>query len=89
MYPENELRRSEDRRKAVDEGVYQRGGTKIRTLTELRFRIKTQELSRFGIYNLVRDVVRSITGGYWFGPKMEPAIRLLKRIKDHDGLLGF
>jgi alpha-1,6-mannosyltransferase len=72
-------------RKAVDEGVFKRGGKRIRNFAGFKKRVGTQELSRFGIYNLVRDVVRSITGGYWVGPKMEPKIRILKRIKDHDG----
>ncbi|KAI8297781.1 Dol-P-Man:Man(7)GlcNAc(2)-PP-Dol alpha-1,6-mannosyltransferase [Colletotrichum sp. SAR11_59] len=30
----------------------------------------------------IRDKVRSLTGGWWAGPRMEPRIRILKRVKD-------
>ncbi|KAF4825504.1 Dol-P-Man:Man(7)GlcNAc(2)-PP-Dol alpha-1,6-mannosyltransferase [Colletotrichum siamense] len=30
----------------------------------------------------IRDKVRSLTGGWWAGPRMVPRIRILKRVKD-------
>ncbi|KAI8284773.1 Dol-P-Man:Man(7)GlcNAc(2)-PP-Dol alpha-1,6-mannosyltransferase [Colletotrichum sp. SAR 10_98] len=30
----------------------------------------------------IRDKVRSLSGGWWAGPRMEPRIRILKRVKD-------
>lgn len=83
---EDRVRNSKNVRMTIDEGVFSRGGKKIWNLAEFKKRAATQELTRFGIYNLVRDVVRSITGGYWVGPKMEPKIRILERldrIADH------
>jgi len=31
---------------------------------------------------LVRDAVRGVTGGWWIGPRMEPKVRILKRVKE-------
>lgn len=31
-----------------------------------------------------RDAVRRYTGGYWAGPRLEPKIRILKRVKDSE-----
>lgn len=68
-------------RVAADEGVLSRGGRKsIESIEELKKRMKSQELNKFGIYNLLRGVVRSFTGGYWIGPRLEPKIRILKKV---------
>ncbi|TEA21242.1 Dol-P-Man:Man(7)GlcNAc(2)-PP-Dol alpha-1,6-mannosyltransferase [Colletotrichum sidae] len=39
-------------------------------------------LGRGRIVNKVRDLVRRVTGGWWVGPRMEPRIRIMKRIED-------
>ncbi|KAL5320784.1 hypothetical protein ACEPPN_011594 [Leptodophora sp. 'Broadleaf-Isolate-01'] len=51
-----------------------------RELSDLKTRLMLEEMGRFGTFRLVRDAVRVITGGYWFGPRMEPRIRILKRV---------
>lgn len=38
-------------------------------------------LGRGAAVRKVRERVRSLTGGWWIGPKMEPRIRILKRIR--------
>lgn len=40
-----------------------------------------QVLGRGATVKKIRDVVRSVTGGWWVGPKMEPRIWLLKRTR--------
>ncbi|KAI9053658.1 hypothetical protein LZ554_002612 [Drepanopeziza brunnea f. sp. 'monogermtubi'] len=54
----------------------------IRELEDLKARLMLEEMGRFGTFKLVRDAVRLVTGGYWIGPRMEPRIRILKRVKD-------
>lgn len=41
-----------------------------------------EPFGRAATYVSVRDKIREFTGGWWIGPKIEPAIRILKRIKD-------
>jgi alpha-1,6-mannosyltransferase len=36
---------------------------------------------RGAIVRRIRDQIRRITGGWWVGPKMEPRIRVLRRVK--------
>ncbi|EXF75464.1 Alg9-like mannosyltransferase [Colletotrichum fioriniae PJ7] len=42
-------------------------------------------LGRGLVVKRVRDFVRSVTGGWWVGPRMEPRIRIMKRAKDIGG----
>ncbi|KAF4634372.1 hypothetical protein G7Y89_g3738 [Cudoniella acicularis] len=51
-------------------------------IADLKARLLMEEMSRFGTFNLLRDAVRMFTGGWWVGPRMRPAIRILKRVKD-------
>lgn len=53
-----------------------------RRLEGLKAKLLFEEMGRFGTFNLVRDAVRSVTGGWWVGPKMEPKIRILRRVKE-------
>ncbi|KAL0938748.1 Alg9-like mannosyltransferase [Colletotrichum truncatum] len=39
-------------------------------------------LGRGLLVKRLRDQVRKLTGGWWVGPRMEPRIRILKRIKE-------
>jgi alpha-1,6-mannosyltransferase len=48
---------------------------------DLKVKVLFEEMVRFGTFNLARDAVRSVTGGWWVGPKMEPKIRILRRVK--------
>jgi alpha-1,6-mannosyltransferase len=50
------------------------------SLGELRETVLRGHLSRYEIYKLAKDVIRSITGGWWIGPRMEPKISILKRV---------
>lgn len=52
-----------------------------RSLGDIKARLVFDEMNRFRIVSLLRDTVRLITGGWWIGPRMEPAIRILKRVK--------
>ncbi|PBP19564.1 Alg9-like mannosyltransferase [Diplocarpon rosae] len=54
----------------------------VRELEDLKVRLLSEEMGRFGTFRLIRDAVRVLTGGYWIGPKMEPRIRILKRVKE-------
>jgi len=51
-----------------------------REIGDLKARLMLEEMGRFGTFRLVRDAVRVVTGGYWAGPRMEPSIRILKRV---------
>ncbi|KAG4437448.1 hypothetical protein IFR05_007053 [Cadophora sp. M221] len=51
-----------------------------REMSDLKTRLMLEEMGRFGTFRLVRDAVRIVTGGYWFGPRMEPRIRILRRV---------
>ena len=51
------------------------------SLSEIRETLLRGRLSRYEIYKLVKDVTRSITGGWWVGPRMEPKISILKRVR--------
>jgi alpha-1,6-mannosyltransferase len=79
---------SEDVREAADEpvdleaGSVEEGSVGMESLIGLGERLLSRDVSRYAKYSLVKDIVRSITGGYWIGPRMEPAIRILKRVKD-------
>ncbi|KAF8853338.1 glycosyltransferase family 22 protein [Acephala macrosclerotiorum] len=53
-----------------------------REIADLKARLLMEEIGRFGTFRLVRDMVRVVTRGYWVGPRMEPRIRILKRVKD-------
>ena len=73
---------SEDVKEAVEEG---RGGHEKkeevkRKLEDFKAKLMFQEMGRFGTWNLVRDGVRLVTGGYWVGPRMEGKIRILRRV---------
>jgi alpha-1,6-mannosyltransferase len=56
--------------------------TEARSLGELKETLLGGNLSRYQIYRLVKDATRSVTGGWWIGPRMEPKISILRRIKD-------
>jgi len=47
---------------------------------DLKARLLLDEMGRFGTFNLLRDGVRTVTGGWWVGPRMEPRIRVLRRV---------
>ena len=49
---------------------------------DLKAKLMFEEIARFGTFNLVRDAVRGVTGGWWIGPRMEPKIKILKRVKE-------
>jgi len=51
-------------------------------LEDLKVKLLFGEMWKFGTFNLVRDAVRSVTGGWWIGPRMEPKIRILRRVKE-------
>ncbi|KAH8675551.1 glycosyltransferase family 22 protein [Xylariales sp. PMI_506] len=40
-----------------------------------------QVLGRGGALRKIRDTVRRLTGGWWVGPRMEPRIRILKKMR--------
>lgn len=48
----------------------------------LKAKLLLKELGGYGSYKLVRDACRQATGGWWIGPRMEPRIRIMKRIKE-------
>jgi alpha-1,6-mannosyltransferase len=58
------------------------GDEERKKLEDLKAKLVFEEIGRFGTFNLVRDAVRSVTGGWWVGPKMEPKIRILRRVKE-------
>lgn len=51
------------------------------SVANLKARLRAEEMDRFGTFNLLRDTIRLATGGWWIGPRMEPRIRILKRVK--------
>ena len=70
---------------AVQEKAEELTGAKVvreglPSLSELRETLLRGRLSRYEIYKLVKDITRSITGGWWIGPRMEPKISILKRV---------
>ena len=58
--------------------------SRVKALGDLKTALISRNLNRYGVYKLVKNTVRSLTGGYWLGPRMEPAIRVLKRIKEPE-----
>lgn len=48
---------------------------------ELRDRLLEGGLSRYEVYKLLKDLTRSLTGGWWIGPRMEPKISILRRVQ--------
>jgi len=78
-----EVRNSGDVKDAVENGWWEEDKEKEKqALEDLKAKLLFQELGRFGTFNLIRDAVRGVTGGWWVGPKMEPRIRVLKRVKE-------
>ena len=76
---------SEDVKKAAEAPVDLESGSKstgAKSWTDLKSNLMSKDLNRFRIYQLLKTTVRSLTGGYWIGPRMSPAIRVLKRVKD-------
>ena len=53
-----------------------------RNLEDLKAKLLMQEMGRFGTFNLVREAIRGITRGWWFGPRVEGRLRILRRIRD-------
>ncbi|KAH7417148.1 glycosyltransferase family 22 protein [Cadophora sp. MPI-SDFR-AT-0126] len=51
-----------------------------REMGDLKARLMLEEMGKFGMFRLVRDAVRVVTGGYWVGPRMEPRIMILRRV---------
>lgn len=81
--------RSEDVNEAAEKPVDLESGSKdagsdfrVNLLADLKAALLSRALNRYGIYQLTKNTVRSLTGGYWVGPRMEPAIRILKRMKE-------
>ncbi|TVY53214.1 Dol-P-Man:Man(7)GlcNAc(2)-PP-Dol alpha-1,6-mannosyltransferase [Lachnellula cervina] len=58
------------------------GEEERRSMEDLRARLLLEEMSKFGTFNLLRDGIRTVTGGWWIGPRMEPRIMVLKRVED-------
>ncbi|KAI6711807.1 alg9-like mannosyltransferase [Diplocarpon mali] len=54
----------------------------IRAWEDATARLSLDEMGRSGTFGRVRDAVRVLTGGYWIGPRMEPRIRILRRVKE-------
>lgn len=54
----------------------------VRSWRDIKDTLLKGELSRYEIYKLVKEATRSVTGGWWVGPRMEPTISILRRIKD-------
>ncbi|TVY44814.1 Dol-P-Man:Man(7)GlcNAc(2)-PP-Dol alpha-1,6-mannosyltransferase [Lachnellula occidentalis] len=77
---------SEEVKDAVDgeevKNAVRGGEEERRSMEDLRARLLFEEMSKFGTFNLLRDGVRTVTGGWWVGPRMEPRIRVLKRVED-------
>jgi alpha-1,6-mannosyltransferase len=80
---------SEDVKEAAEKPIDLESGSKgagidsrVKVLADLKATLFSRDLNRHGVYKLVKNTVRSLTGGYWLGPRMEPAIRILKRIKE-------
>lgn len=59
--------------------------SEIREMEDLRAKLLLEEIGSFGTFRLVRDMVRTVTGGYWIGPRMEPRIRILRRVQELTG----
>jgi alpha-1,6-mannosyltransferase len=59
-------------------------GAKKENVEDLKARLLLEEMGRFGTFNLLRDGVRSVTGGWWVGPRMEPKIKVLRRVRGHE-----
>jgi len=57
----------------------QEGGS----LADIKKRLVQGELTRAEMYFLARDAVRLVTGGWWIGPRMKPAIYIMKAAKVH------
>jgi alpha-1,6-mannosyltransferase len=55
---------------------------KRRGSEDLKAKLMFEEMAKFETFNLVRDAVRGVTGGWWIGPRVEPKIRILKRVKE-------
>jgi len=41
-----------------------------------------ESMGKWGIYRMIRDRARVFTGGWWVGPRMEPKIWILRRVKE-------
>ncbi|RFU32472.1 hypothetical protein B7463_g3895, partial [Scytalidium lignicola] len=39
------------------------------------------DVGRAAVYKRFRDTIRSVTGGWWLGPRIEPAIKILRPVK--------
>lgn len=50
------------------------------TLSMLKARISNGHITKFEVLSLLRDLVRSFTGGWWIGPRMEPRVRILRNL---------
>jgi len=84
----NEAPSSEDVKHAVEEGEVEGIDEEFRKeegkedVETAKARLLLKELGSFGSYRLVRDAVRQVTGGWWVGPRMEPRIRIMKKVRD-------
>ncbi|WYZ34972.1 hypothetical protein EsH8_I_001248 [Colletotrichum jinshuiense] len=59
-----------------------RPGSKAATGADEEEEGEGKVLGRGLVVKRVRDFARALTGGWWVGPRMEPRIRIMKRIKD-------
>ncbi|TAQ89686.1 hypothetical protein B7494_g1966 [Chlorociboria aeruginascens] len=75
-----EVRGSEEVRNAIEEGEEEAS----KGWADIKSKLLLEELSAFETFNLCRDAVRLITGGYWFGPRMKPKIRILRRLSEEE-----
>ena len=76
---------SEDVEEAAKKPVDLENGFKntlVESWADLRAMLQWKDLKRYKIYLSAKDTVRSLTGGYWIGPRMAPAVRVLKRVKN-------
>jgi alpha-1,6-mannosyltransferase len=76
---------SKEVKEAAEEPLDLESGTKeagVKSWADLKATFLSKDLNHYGIYKLVKETTISLTGGYWIGPQMAPAIRILKRVKD-------
>lgn len=79
---DGEVRSSEEVRNAVEHGVKSDGQSEMRSFGALRRRVVGHGMSKSEFLSEAKFVARRFTGGWWVGPRMEPKIRILKRVKE-------
>lgn len=70
---------SEDVREGVGDILFLAGGNEKAGLSDRIKSLTSGNLTGSEVYFLFRDSVRVFTGGWWIGPRMAPAIKILRR----------